>query len=359
MSDYITGLRGDLVDAADRHRRRRGVGRATRQLPARTWRPALAAATIVTGAVAVLVAANALSPSPPVRPGIAAVVQIGGQPQDAVAAGGSLWVTDFEGEVIRVDPETRRVIDRIDVEGNPSASPPAQAACGSPAPTRRRTSRCCPGSTRAAAGSSSASRSAATCRPSRSEQAACGSSTGTVHGSNGSTRSATSSRPELRSRRPGRWPHATKRCGPSATRDGRRRRRQLAGHPPPGPCRRAVERPVQNTLAADVDGAWVSDPSAGTVLRIHAGQVVSRTRVGDGAGPVAVGDGSVWAASHDPLAVNAPSRLSHIDPETETVTTTLDLEGRQPKALVTVGDDVWVIASDGTALLVENRASRD
>ena len=47
------------------------------------------------------------------------MVQIGGQPQDAVVAGGSLWVSDYSGHVIRVDPASGRVMARIDVDGNP------------------------------------------------------------------------------------------------------------------------------------------------------------------------------------------------------------------------------------------------
>ncbi len=360
MSDYITGLRGDLVDAADRHRRRGRVGRATRQMPARTWRPALAAATIVTGAVAVLVAANALSPSQPVRPGIAALVQIGGQPQDAVAAGGSLWVTDFEGAVIRVDPETRRVIARIDVEGNPAgiAAGAGGVWVASPdtTPNGSLLSRIDPRSGRVVERVEVSGYVQAVAvgaggvwlidwhRP-RLERIDAVSHEVTA-------RVAFPTAGSLAARDDALWALGDE--GTVVAVDGNslatRRLGRVVGQP---------SDPVQNTLAADVDGAWVSDPSAGTVLRIHAGQVVSRTSVGDGAGPVAVGDGSVWAASRDPLAVNAPLRLSRIDPETETVTTTLDLGRRQAKALVTVGDDVWVIANDGTALLVENRASTD
>ena len=66
MSDYITGLRGDLVDAVDRHRRRSRLGTARRRLVVlpRFWRPALAGAAIAASVLAALVAASTLSPSP-------------------------------------------------------------------------------------------------------------------------------------------------------------------------------------------------------------------------------------------------------------------------------------------------------
>ena len=50
-----------------------------------------------------------------------ATVRLDGQPRDAVLAGGSLWVADYEGRVLQVDPVRRRVRARIDVGGTPLA----------------------------------------------------------------------------------------------------------------------------------------------------------------------------------------------------------------------------------------------
>ena len=111
-------------------------------------------------------------------------------------------------------------------------------------------------------------------------------------------------------------------------------------------------RPFDNTLAADAEGAWVANPEADVVLRIEAGEVVSRIPVGPDPGPVAVGDDAVWVAYGDRTALPDNYRLARIDPETDTVAATVDLGRHQPKAILPVGDDVWVIAGDGTALLV-------
>ena len=108
MSDYITGLRADLVDAAARHGRRRRSHRMPASLSPRAWRPAVAlgVAAVAASVVAVVIAVSTLTPPQP-HPGrlqIVAELQLDGQPQDAVLAGGSLWVADFTGEVVRVDP---------------------------------------------------------------------------------------------------------------------------------------------------------------------------------------------------------------------------------------------------------------
>ena len=66
----------------------------------------------------------------------------------------------------------------------------------------------------------------------------------------------------------------------------------------------------------------------------------------------AVGDGAVWVAYGDRVALRGNYRLARIDPETDTVAATVDLGRHPPTALLLAGDDVWVIAGDGTAQLV-------
>jgi hypothetical protein len=108
---------------------------------------------------------------------------------------------------------------------------------------------------------------------------------------------------------------------------------------------------THGTLAADEGGAWVVARGDGDLLRVEEGRIVSRIGVPEAIGPVAIGDGAVWVVSGDPNLRDDTYRLSHIDSEDGEVTT-IDV-GPLPKALVATGDDVWVVAADGTARLVD------
>ena len=122
MSDYVTELRRDLVEAAERQAHRGHAGRLWRPLHPRAWSPtALAgAAAVAVAVVAVVVTLTTLAPPPkPSNAKIVATVHLGGQPGDAVLAGGSLWIADYEGRVLRLDAATRRVRARIPVGGTP------------------------------------------------------------------------------------------------------------------------------------------------------------------------------------------------------------------------------------------------
>jgi hypothetical protein len=356
MSDFITGLRGDLVDAADRHRRR---GRRRSTPLRRVWQPALAGATAVAAAIAVLFAADTLSPDVATRPEIAAVVQIGGQPQDAVAAGGSLWVSDFGGRVIRVDPVTGRATARIDVPGNPIGIAAAGGDVWVTSP-----------STTANGNGSLLSRIDS--RTGRViDRIRVGGYVDAIAAGAGGLWLIDKHRPRLEridpvsGARTARVPFGRAGAlaiggettlwalgdeGTVVAVDGGslavdRLRGVSDGH-----------GPAENMLAADAEGAWVVARGSGALLRIESGRLVSRTEVPEAAGPVAVGDRAVWVATGDAHTLRGPFRLAHIDPDSGEVTATLDLGRRQPKALLAAGRDVWVIAADGTALLVKPRA---
>ena len=111
------------------------------------------------------------------------------------------------------------------------------------------------------------------------------------------------------------------------------------------------ETRVPNALAAGADEAWVASENTGTVLQIRAGQVVRQIAVGPAPGPDARTDGTVWVSSGDD--VQRRYRLSRIDPDRGTITGTVELGDHVPRALVPAGSGVWVIAADGTALLVQ------
>ena len=359
MSDYITGLRGDLVDAADRHRRRSRLGTARRRLVVlpRFWRPALAGAAIAASVLAALVVASTLSPSRHVaRPKIAAVVQIGGQPQDAVLAGGSLWVSDYSGHVTKLDPGSGRVTARIDVDGNPEGIAAGAGGVWAASPDAYRDGR----------GSLLSRIDPRTGDVERIR--ARGYVMGLALGAGGvwlldwhnprlqridpasHERTATVELPREVVTVAAGGDKTLWGLGPEGTVssiDGN----SLAVQRAPRVAGTSGEA-FANALAADAEGAWVANPEADVVLRIESGQVVSRIPVGPDPGPVAVGDDAVWVAYGDRTALPDNYRLARIDPETDTVAATVDLGRHQPKAILPVGDDVWVIAGDGTALLV-------
>ena len=131
MSNYISELRRDLVEAAERQARAGRAIRVSRPLHPRAWSPsALAgAAAVAVALVAVVVTLSTLAPPPkPSDAKIVATVHLGGQPRDAVLAGGSLWIADYEGRVLRLDPATRRVRARTRVGGTPISVTAAGAA---------------------------------------------------------------------------------------------------------------------------------------------------------------------------------------------------------------------------------------
>jgi hypothetical protein len=357
MSDYITGLRGDLVDAAARHRRRGRLGRAAVPLHPRTWRPAtaLAAAAVAVSVVAVVVAVSTLAPPSPHagRLQIVAQVRLDAQPRDAVLAGGSLWVIDFSGDVIRVDPAGRRVVARIPVGGNPRA-----IAAGDRDVWVTSTNEDLDGS-----------------RLSRIdlhtnkvvERIPFDGYVSTIAiGAGGlwlvdldrarldridpASHALTARVPFARAVALTAADNSLWAIGDDGTvvevdGDLGRVAQRLRG------VAVAPETRVEGALAADAGGAWVANYGAGSVLQIRAGQVVREIAVGPATGPVALTDGTLWVASGDDPSRR--HRLSRIDPDRGSVTGTVELGNHAPRALVPTGDGVWVIATNGTALLVE------
>ena len=118
MSDYVSGLRQDLVEAAARQQAAGRGARAARPLRPRAWSP-----VVVLGAAAALVAALVLvvglravtPPRPPEAPKVVGGFHLEAQPRDAVAAGGYVFVADYGGQLLQIDPRTEeRHRDRDD-----------------------------------------------------------------------------------------------------------------------------------------------------------------------------------------------------------------------------------------------------
>jgi outer membrane protein assembly factor BamB len=118
--DFVTQLRLQLREAAEREGRRGPARRLARQASAQQlWRPALALAALALAALAVLSLGKSLHHRPtPAHHGLHLL-----QRQQLVTAGsfldtafGSVWAEDkASGELLRIDPRTRAVRARIKV----------------------------------------------------------------------------------------------------------------------------------------------------------------------------------------------------------------------------------------------------
>jgi hypothetical protein len=358
MSDFITGLRGDLVDAADRRRRRSPLGRAARRVQSRVWRPravsqALAIAAIL---IAVVVAARALRSTAPTaaRLHVAAVIHVGGEPVNATFAGGSLWIGNTGGEVTRIASMSHRVTARIAAGGTISDIAGDSDGIWVLTPTTPGIAailtRIDPRTGRVAASIPAHVNSHVTLASGEVWSVDVRGTAVRIDPASGSViRRVPSAGPALLVANGATvWTLDT--TGTLVEVDAptarvRHRVRHVVGvvaeFHPLGPV----------GLAADRNGAWVTSPDAGTVTRISAGRILRPIHVGPGASTVASTDTALWVAYGD--YPHARFRLARIDPNSGRIISTVSLGNHTPTALVPMGHDVWVIGGDGTILLVE------
>jgi hypothetical protein len=281
---------------------------------------------------------------------------VGGQPSDATMGFGYLWVADYNGSVIQVDPVRHRVVRRIAVGGNPYSIAAGAGAIWvtpneDPANVARlvrldpRTGRITArlpldtGSGVVAAGSRTVWLMANSDHPVGSSRLdridpATGRTTATVplpiFGDAielaGASLWTLTPHGELTQRDP----------------DSGRALRQVV-------LAASTDR-GENVLAADVSGVWVLRP--GALVRVDAGgKVARRLPVPAGTLPVLARDGdALWIAQ----ASGFPPRYSvlRLAPDTGATTRTVDLGSHEPRALVPAGGGLWVVGADGTALLV-------
>ncbi len=358
MSDYITGLRADLVEAAERLERRGRVGRTAWPLHPRVWGPAATRGALAAAACALAVAAalTVFKPSPPQpeRLKIVATVRLGGVPADAAVAGGSLWVGDMNGGLTRVDPRSRRVTARIGTGGDVGA---LAAGAGALWVTRldprgnavlhidladgrvvgRTPARFSIGEIEVAGGAiwlDNADRLTLD----RLDPASAA-ITASVPQPRGVARMASSPRAL--------WVLSTN--GTLAEIDAVKRGvvhrvahvvpLAMGGDDSSGPA-----------LAADATGAWVSDPRSGTVTRVEGGRVTRRVPVSLGANLLAASGDALWVSYGD--GIRNRYGVARVDPRTGRTTATVGIGSVPPKVLVPVGDALWVIRIDGTAVVV-------
>jgi hypothetical protein len=352
VSDFLTQLRGEVLEAHAAQRRRGRAGRAARALAGNGGRAMVAAGAAAALALAV-VASQVITPAPPGGPRVIDVIRVGGSLNSAVAAGGSVWVGDATGRrVVRLDARAGRVVQRIDVAGRPVA-----LATG-------------PGGTwvRTAAGRGGA-------------VARLGSGTTTPVGE-GST---------LAAGRVAVWaadvelpPEGLRRIDARTGRDdGLLPRVGIYALAVGGDslwavmtngtvlrldARTGAERARWQTLAiapgtadpplvADGGGAWVLRATGGgdsEAIRLENDRIARHVQIPPTARPVLAqaGDG-LWTITEDP--VRYTSAAVRLDPRTGDVTARVALGNHNPTRLVAVRDEIWVTGGDGTVTVIGER----
>ena len=111
----------------------------------------------------------------------------------------------------------------------------------------------------------------------------------------------------------------------------------------------ALSLPNQRSILPDASGAWVVGQAGGGLQRVEGGRVVRRVDVGTSAGVVARAGRRVWvSATHGPGSFD----LVGVDGEHGRVTSRVRLGRSAPAALVPVGKRLWVVTAGGDALLV-------
>jgi DNA-binding beta-propeller fold protein YncE len=367
VSDFIAGLREDLVDAAARERRRGGLGRGGVAWHLRSWRPAAAVGAM---AVAVSIAAIALAVvalAPPSqragRPHVVAVVRVGGSPVGAAFGDGSLWVADFRGTVARVDPATGRVRARIHFAGQP------QTIAAGRSGVWVRT----PDANPAPKGGGLLASHLLRIDPRTNHVVArigLGGGDGLAVGPDAVWAARRFTMPEGIDRIDPRRASVTARIGLAnvdvvAQAAGRLWAIQhdgtvvevdaATGHvvrrwPQLAPSAAGGTAPK---LAVDGDSVWVLSTVNAQIVRIEAGRVVQRIAVDPAVAPLLAGgrDG-LWIATGDALGHN--NRVMRLDPDTGKVTATLTIADHRPTALVAAGRTIYVVTADGRALVVRS-----
>ena len=349
MSDFLTELRSELLDAHAARRRRGSWRRFVRSLGSDAPRVASAVAAVV-AVVLVVLGVRAVVPRTPAVPRVADVVRVGGNPTDAVLAGGSVWVSDFAGRrVIRLDPSRRRVVGRIPVEGQPVAVAAGRSgtwvrtAVGDGGRVirvgRDAATRVGYGAT-LAVGTTAVWAADVEIGPERLRRidprtgraagvldipgvyalAASGgslwaiSTQGTVLRLDGRTGAARA-----------RWPGIAISAGTA------------------GPA-----------LVADPDGAWVlrvGQGAASEAIRLEGDRIVRRLPIPPSARPLlTVAPDGLWTVTED--VAHHRFAVVRLNAESGSITARVNLGTRNPAALLTVGHEIWVASSDGTLAVI-------
>jgi sugar lactone lactonase YvrE len=315
---------------------------------------ALATAALL---LAVVLTLTTLAPAPqPSDAKIVATVHLGGQPQDAVLAGGSLWIADFDGRVLRLDPATHRVREQIVVGGTPRSI----TAGGGVVWVISHDSGTGVTSSHLVKLDARSGRVLA-----RVPTKAYGGSL--AFGAGGLWLSTNEHGGDVEridpdsSQRTAFFPFET---GSGLAVAGNavwalRPRSVLQIDPATGSVTRiggiaSLGSDGEGAVLADRHGAWITGPNDGLLRRIEGGRVTRRIAVGDQAGVIAEIGSAIWVSAwvSTSRTLQDGNEVVRVDPEDGKVVQRIDVGYRVPKALVPVGKDLWVITSDGEAMLV-------
>src|SRR4051794_11593132 len=363
MSDYVSGLRQDLVEAAARQQAAGRGAWVARPLRPRAWSP-----VVVLGAAAALVAALVLvvglravtPPRPPEAPKVVGGFHIETQPRDAVAAGGYVFVADFGGQLLKIDPQTE---ERHQIETTAyGALPQAVAADGGavwvsavdtrpdrplsillkldPKSGRRLDSIRLPGESGAlaiGAGGIWLQTNRTSPQPS-APPLGLDRIDPVTHRRTAAIRGAASQ--SIAASDHSLW---TREGGAVTQRDDAGRVVNRVGHISP-----ALGLEDQRSIVADSDGAWLVGQTDGLLYRIERGQFVRRLRVGVQAGVIARTHSAVWVTA----GRDGQYELVRVDADAGKVTGRVRLGGDMPQTIVPIGKQVWVITADGTVTRV-------
>jgi hypothetical protein len=356
MSDYISELRRDLVDAAAREQAAGRPGRVARPLRVRAWSPtALAgAAALAAALVAVVVTLTTLAPPPkPSDAKIVATVHLGGQPRDAVLAGGSVWIADHEGRVVRLDPATRRVRARIPVGGTPVSIAAADGAVwvlstddGSASShlykldvrSGKRLDRVAvSGYGKAIAAGAGGVWLLTDWRNGHLERIDPDTHRRTVSIPDVTTVDLAVNGPSVWLRREG---QVTEIDAASA---------RVVNHVHGTSSTQSFAS--MRTLLPDRHGVWAMDEPGGRLLRVERGRVTRRIPVGLSTGVIGRVGSAIWVSvTREPAG--STNQLARVDPDEGKVVQRVALGFDMPQTLVPVGKNLWVITDAGTAMLV-------
>jgi hypothetical protein len=367
MSDYVTGLRADLVEAAGRHQRRGALARTAVPLRPRAWsRPALAAALATAACVAaVTIAVRAVGPPTPAptQPHRVVSVPLGTEGFDAVYAAGCLWVAGTNGEVIRV--AHGRVVNRVKVgQQAKSISVDGDSVWVTTSDEV------------GAGGALRAHLVQLDARTGEIRQKIPFTTTdvGPVEAGAGGlwfVPDDSQSRDLLERRDPatGRRVGSVRSdftnglaAGPELLwgirRDGAvgeidpRADRVVAEVPAVHENGPAQNGPGPTSLAPEGDGVWVAGGARGDVAWVQAGSIARRIRIGEGnVFAVARTRDALWVALGTGT-LRIRYRVVRIDPETGRRTATVQLGYLRPTVLTPAGRDLWIVTLGGSATLI-------
>jgi len=352
VSDFVTELRREVVTA---HAAHRVAGARTRR---RRRRPVVAGAVALAALLVAVVWAVRSVPAPEqtAEPRVVEVLEIGGDPADAAFGAGSLWVADYQsGQIVRIDPARRKVVARIPLGGqanNVAADDESVWARGDLTHPRTRMWRIDPASNRVVTRADGGNR----WFPAIADGAVW-----VFHELvDPPTLERLSPRGVATTRIPfyrgnglagkGRWLWALGTDGTVVRIDARRGRivnrwPQLA---PPG-ANAVGDRDGREAIVADDDGAWVLSPGQEQLVRLEGDRVVRVLHSGPSRAILAAAQDGLWVATGDDPS---GSHIARYDPRTGERTATVELGTHYPRALVPGPGGLWVIAGDGTVVLV-------